>query len=101
MPSTSTSSTPAELAQEVSTWAVGGGLVTVALFPLALPLILLTLAAAIPLLLLGLVAALVAAPIFLLRRMWRSIGASRRPESGEARAARDERQALTWQRSHA
>ena len=37
-----------ELVDEVSGWLVGGGILTMALFPLALPLLLLTAVAAIP-----------------------------------------------------
>ena len=58
---------------------VGGGVITMALFPLALPMIALLAAlpaiAAIPLLLLaiaaGVLAAAVAAPVMLLRALWR------------------------------
>jgi hypothetical protein len=71
MSSRTTPTTP-ELAEEASAWAAGAGIVTMALFPLALPVILLTAIAAIPLLLVavavGLVVAVVAAPILLLRR---------------------------------
>ena len=38
-----------EILDEASNWIVGGGIVTMALFPLALPGIILTVAAAIPL----------------------------------------------------
>lgn len=85
----------AELATEAASWAVGGGILTMALFPFALPLILLTVAALIPLLLVGLVvgivAALAAAPVLLARRLLRarryggSPAASRAP-SGSAKA---------------
>ena len=94
MSTTASPTTPAELADEASAWAVGGGLITMALFPLALPLILLTAAAAIPLLLLGLVVAVVAAPIFLLRRLRRTIRVSR-PESGRAGRPEAEPHAVT------
>jgi hypothetical protein len=75
MPTSTTPATRAELAEEASAWAVGGGIITMALFPPAVPIILLTAAAAIPLLLValavGLVVALVAAPILVLRRLRR------------------------------
>jgi membrane protein implicated in regulation of membrane protease activity len=62
-----------ELIDEASNWAVGGGIVTMALFPLALPGIALLIAAAIPLVAVGLALALVAgavvAPILLVRRL--------------------------------
>jgi hypothetical protein len=84
-----TPATPAELTEEASAWAVGGGIVTMALFPLALPIILLTAVAAIPLLLIalgvGLVPAVVAASILLLRRLRKPSGfraARRTAESG-------------------
>src|SRR5215211_6741300 len=83
--------TPAELAGEAAAWGVGGGVVTMALFPLALPIILLTAVAAIPLVLLalaaGLVGAVVAAPILLLRRLRRPARVSHRRENGRAGAA--------------
>jgi len=88
MSTTTTPTTPADLADEASAWAVGGGILTMALFPLALPIILLTAAAAIPLLLValavGLVVAVVAAPILLLRRLRRPVRASRRSHNGRA-----------------
>jgi hypothetical protein len=91
MPTSTTPATRAELAEEASAWAVGGGIITMALFPPAVPIILLTAAAAIPLLLValavGLVVALVAAPILLLRRLRRPGRLSRRHESGRAGAA--------------
>jgi hypothetical protein len=66
-------SSSAEIIDETSRWIVGGGIVTIALFPLALPLIALTAIAAIPLLLIalvaGVIAAAVAAPIVLVRRL--------------------------------
>jgi len=60
--------------EELSTWLVGGGILTLALFPLALPAIALTAIAALPFLLVaavgGLIAGLVAASIRLARAMW-------------------------------
>ena len=75
----------ADLAEVGSAWAVGGGIVTMALFPVALPLILLTAAAALPLLLvplaLGLLVAAVALPVLLVRGLWRwTSQVLRRPE---------------------
>jgi hypothetical protein len=84
MSTTTTPTTPADLADEGSAWAVGGGIVTMALFPLALPLILLTAAAALPLVLiplaLGLLAAAVALPILLVRGLWRWTSRALRPD---------------------
>jgi len=55
--------------QEVSKWAVGAGIVVLALFPLSIPILVLTAAAlvplAVPLLALGLLAAVVIAPALL------------------------------------
>lgn len=66
-----------ELVDEASGWLVGGGILTIALFPLALPLLLLTAAVALPFLVIPLVGvlivAVVAAPILLLRRLLRRI----------------------------
>jgi hypothetical protein len=82
--------TPGEFVVEISGWAVGGGILTMALFPLALPIILLTAAAAIPFLLValafGLVIFVLAAPIVLLRRLRPPVQVSRRLQSGRAGA---------------
>ena len=63
----------AEVADEVSKWTVGGGIVTMALFPLALPILALTAVAALPLLLpvlaIGLLAGVLCLPIALVRRL--------------------------------
>ena len=68
----------AEIVDEVSKWGVGGGIVFVALAPLALPILLLTAVAVAPLLVLAVVPALVVAalalPILLVRRLWRRGG---------------------------
>jgi hypothetical protein len=76
----------ADVVDQMSGWAVGGGIVTIALFPLALPILALTAVAVIPFLLVplaaGLVAAVVAAPILLVRSLRRSLKRRRRPHSG-------------------
>jgi hypothetical protein len=73
----------AEITDEFYKWAVGGGIVTMALFPLALPLIALTAIAVLPLLLIALVPVLlvaaVALPILLVRRLWRPVVRAQRP----------------------
>ena len=51
--------------------AVGLGIVTMTLFPFAIPVLALTAVALIPLLLIALVGGLIAAPILLLRRLLR------------------------------
>ncbi len=70
--------TPADLVEEASVWAIGGGILTFALFPFALPILLLTAAFVLPFLLAGLALALVvavaAAPILLVRRLRSATG---------------------------
>ena len=65
--------TASDVFEEVSAWAIGGGVLTLALFPLALPILLLTVAFVLPFALAGLaialVVAVVAAPILLVRRL--------------------------------
>ena len=62
----------AEVADEVSKWTVGLGIIVVALFPLSIPILLLTAVAVLPLMLLAvpllLVGALLAVPVKLIRR---------------------------------
>ena len=66
-----------EIVDEVSKWGVGGGIITMALFPMALPFLILTLVAllplAVPLLALGLVAGAIALPLMLIRKLGRSL----------------------------
>ena len=65
----------AEVIDEISMWTVGLGILTMSLFALSLPILLLTAVALLPLVLpllaIGLVAALVAVPILLVRRLVR------------------------------
>jgi hypothetical protein len=65
--------TAPDVVEEASAWALGGGLLTFALFPFALPILLLTVAFVLPFVLAGLaialVLSLVAAPILLVRRL--------------------------------
>ena len=62
----------AEVADEVSKWTVGAGIIAVALFPLAIPIVVLTAVALLPLLVplaaIGMLAGVVAAPVLLVRR---------------------------------
>jgi hypothetical protein len=73
--------------ETASTFLAGGGIVTMALFPLALPMLALLALAAIPLLLIGAVAALIAAvlaaPVIAARRLRRRLV----PEQGVAAPA--------------
>jgi hypothetical protein len=75
---------PAEIFDEASNWIVGGGIVTMALFPLALPGVILTVAAAIPLaavvLAVALVAGAVIVPVLLVRALTRRVIGLVRPE---------------------
>jgi membrane protein implicated in regulation of membrane protease activity len=75
-----------DVVEEISKWGVGLGIVTFALFPLAIPILILTAVAllplALPLVALALVAAVVAAPVMIVRRLVRSrVGRSDRSRS--------------------
>jgi hypothetical protein len=61
--------TAGEIADELATMAGGGAILTFALFPLAVPMLALTLIVLLPLLLVGLVLAVLAAPLILVRRL--------------------------------
>jgi hypothetical protein len=67
----------AESLDEIWKWTVGGGILVVALAPLALPILILTLVAllalALPLLAVSLLGGLVTLPVLLARRLGRSI----------------------------
>jgi hypothetical protein len=73
----------AEVVDEVSKWGVGGGIILMALFPLALPILILTLVAllplVVPLIALGLAAGVVATPIVLIRKLSPSVRKLRPP----------------------
>jgi hypothetical protein len=70
--------TASDVVEEASAWAIGGGLITFTLFPLALPILLLTVAFVLPFALAGLaialVVAVVTAPILLARRLRSAMG---------------------------
>lgn len=78
-------SSAADIAGELSAWMAAGGILTMMLFPLALPLILLLVVSALPLVLIplaaGLAAAVVAVPVLLLRALWRRASRALRPAS--------------------
>ena len=61
----------ADIAGELSSWMAAGGILTMMLFPFALPLILLLVASALPLVLVAAAGALLAAPVLLVRALWR------------------------------
>jgi hypothetical protein len=77
-----TASARAEITDEISKWTVGGGIVTLALFPLALPILILTAVALLPLLVpvlaIALLGGLIALPVFLIRKLARLVS-RRRP----------------------
>jgi hypothetical protein len=87
----STARNRAEIVDEVSKWTVGGGILLVALAPLALPILILTLVAvlplAVPLLAVGLLAAVVALPAMLIRKLGRSVSGVGRRRRSRASAA--------------
>jgi len=66
--------TASDVIEEASAWALGGGVLTLALFPFALPILLLTVAFVLPFALAGLVVGVVAAPILLVRRLRSAMG---------------------------
>jgi hypothetical protein len=78
----STARARAEVADEISKWTVGGGVITFALFPLALPILILTGIAVLPLLLpalaVGLLIGVVAVPILAVRSLGRRAIRARR-----------------------
>ena len=71
MPGTSCDYSMAEILEEVAPLGVGLGILTFALFPLSVPIIVATLVLALPLVAAGLLAALLVAPIALVRRLRR------------------------------
>ena len=76
-----------DVASELTGWLVAGGILTMMLFPFALPLILLLAIGVVPLLVVplaaGLVVALVAVPVLLVRGLLRAFRA-RRPRPSRA-----------------
>ena len=76
----------AELSDEISKWTVGWGIVGMALFPFALPIVILTgvalLPLIVPLLALALLAGVLALPVMLLRKLGRSAARLRRRRGG-------------------
>jgi uncharacterized membrane protein len=87
----------AEVVSEVSKWTVGGGILVVALAPLALPILILTIAALVPLLVpllaVALVAGAIALPVMLIRKLARSASRLWRPQSGQRPPERSARPA--------
>jgi hypothetical protein len=71
-----------EVLDTASQFLVGGGILTMALFPLAIPIIALLIVAALPLLAAGaavaIIGAILAAPFFLIRSLLRRLGTIRR-----------------------
>jgi hypothetical protein len=79
----------AEVVDEVSKWTVGAGILTVALAPLALPILVLTAVALLPLLVPVLALGLVAGVVYLPIRLVRGIRRRRVPLAGGG-AAKEE-----------
>ena len=84
----STARSRAEVADEVSKWTVGLGIITFALFPLSLPILILTAVAVLPLLLpalaVGLLIGVVAVPILAVRSLRRRAIRARRSKGKRA-----------------
>jgi hypothetical protein len=76
----------AELSDEISKWTVGWGVVGTALFPFALPIVILTAVALLPLLVpllaLALLAGVLALPVLLVRKLGRSVARLGRSRGG-------------------
>ena len=93
MSTESSSPSGAELVDEVSNWAVGGGMIVMALFPLALPILALTAIAVLPLLLpllaIGLPIGIVALTIVFVRLVVRDVMRGSRPTSGQPECGDD------------
>jgi membrane protein implicated in regulation of membrane protease activity len=79
-----------ELGDTLTDWAVGGGIVTMALAPLAIPILALTAVALLPLLapvvVIGVLAGVVALPVMLVRAVVRRVRAGRRAREAADRA---------------
>ena len=71
MPGKSDDPSMGEVLDELGALGVGLGILTFALFPLSVPIILLTLVLAVPLVAVALVAAVLVGPIVLVRRLRR------------------------------
>jgi hypothetical protein len=73
----------AEVVDEASKWGVGAGILLLALFPLSLPILILTLVAVlplvVPLLAIALLAGVVALPVMLVRKLGPSVRKLRPP----------------------
>ena len=82
MPNSSQTPSTGDLIDGTLGLAAGVGILTMALFPLAIPLLALTAVALIPLLLIPIGAGLIAAPFLLLRRLFRRATAPGRAETG-------------------
>jgi hypothetical protein len=77
----------AEIADELSAWAVGGGIITAAVFPLALPILALTGVAMLPFVVVPLAVALAALLVALPALTVRSLVRRAHAMAGTARAA--------------
>jgi hypothetical protein len=88
MSTESSTTSRAEILDEASKWGVGLGVITFALFPLALPFVILTAVAVLPLVLpalaAGVLIAVVALPIVMVRRLGRRAARGQRPNGTAA-----------------
>lgn len=93
-----TEHSPTEVLDTASEFLVGGGILTMALFPLAIPVVALLIVAALPLLAVGavvaVVGAVVAAPVILVRALSRRLASMRREEPRDTRLIRGTRPAM-------
>jgi hypothetical protein len=94
MDAESTARRRAEVADEISKWTVGAGIITLALFPLALPILALTAIAALPLLVPVLAMGLLAGVVYLPIRLVRRLRSRRRPLAGRGRRGAAEEEML-------
>jgi membrane protein implicated in regulation of membrane protease activity len=89
-----TEPTTTDVLETISEFLVGGGIVTMAVFPLAIPVVALLVVAALPLLAVGLVIAVLGAvtvaPVVLVRRLSRGLTTMRRAR--RQRRRREDRQ---------
>jgi membrane protein implicated in regulation of membrane protease activity len=86
----SDSQSAVDVADTLGAWGVGAGMITMALFPLAIPFLVLTVVALLPLLapvvVIGVVAGVVALPVMAVRAVARRVRARRRRREAGHRA---------------
>ena len=90
----STARSRAEVADEISKWTVGGGIITMAIFPLAIPILALTAIALLPLVVPALVLGLLAGFVYLPIRLTRRLRGRRGPLGPQGRRGPAEKEVL-------